>query len=108
MASSIDVAGGGMTPNAISFNVDPITGAIMIIIAIASGMAIIGFRFLASGLADSSVRVLITAVSYTGIWTMLSLLAVPLLNGIEIFGVLIYVALSLLYVIGVIEKISGV
>jgi len=80
----------------------------VIIIAIAVGMAVIGFRVLGSGLSDPSVRVLITAVVYTGIWTMLSLLAIPLLYGIEIFGTLIYIALSLGYVIGVIEKISGV
>ena len=90
------------------FNIDPLEGAIMIIIAIAVATAFVGIKVLGSGLSDPSVRVLITATAYTGLWLVLSVLASPLLFEIEVFGSLIYVSLSIIYVIGVIEKMTGV
>ena len=89
-------------------NIDPLTGAIAIIIALAMATSIIGLRVLGSGLSDESVRTLTIAIIYTSIWTVLSVLAYPLFAGIELFGVLIYVALTIVFVIGVIEKIAGV
>lgn len=88
-------------------NIDPLTGAIAIIMALAITVSIIGIKILGSGLSDESVRTLIIAITYTGIWTVLSILAYALLVSIEIFGLLIYVALTIGYVVGVIEKISG-
>lgn len=89
-------------------NIDPITGAIGIIVIIATATALLGIKVLGSGLSDESVRVLITTTVYASIWTILSLLAIPLISSIEIFGSLIYIILTIGYVIGVIEKISGV
>lgn len=88
-------------------NIDPVIGAITIIIVIATVGAIVGIQVLASGLSPESVRVLIIAIAYTGIWTVLSFLALPLISSIEIFGSLIYVTLTIGYVIGVIEKVGG-
>ena len=88
-------------------NIDALTGAIAIIIALAMITSVIGLRVLGSGLSDASVRTLTIAIIYTSIWTVLSVLAYPLFAGIELFGVLIYVALTIVFVIGVIEKISG-
>lgn len=88
-------------------NIDALTGAIAIIIALAMVTSVIGLRILGSGLSDESVRTLTIAIIYTGIWTLLSVLAYPLFASIELFGVLIYVALTIVFVIGVIEKIAG-
>lgn len=88
--------------------IDPLTGAISIIVVIATATALLGIQFLGSGLSDNSVRVLITVAIYASIWTILSLLAIPLIKGIEFFGTLIYVGLTIGYIIGVMEKISGV
>jgi len=91
-----------------TIGIDALTGAISIIVIIATGTALLGIKILGSGLADPSVRVLITATIYSAIWILLSLLAIPLIHSIEHFGILLYVALTIGYIIGVIEKISGV
>ena len=91
-----------------TINIDELTGAITIIIALAMITSVIGLRVLGSGLSDESVRTLTIAIIYTSIWTILSILAYSLFAIIELFGLLIYVCLTIIFVIGVIEKISGV
>jgi len=92
----------------ITLELDPLIGAIVMIAVIAVAVMILGLRVLASGLSDSSVRIMGVAISYVGIWFFLSVLAMPLIIGIEIFGFVIYISLTLTYTIGVIEKMSGV
>ena len=91
-----------------TINIDDLTGAIAIIITLAMITSVIGLRVLGSGLSDESVRTLTIAIIYTSIWTILSILAYSLFAIIELFGLLIYVCLTIIFVIGVIEKISGV
>ena len=91
----------------IILNIDPIIGAIAMIIIIATVGALIGIQVLASGLSSESVKVLIIAIAYTGLWGTLSILAMPLIISIEIFGGLIYVILTIGFVIGVIDKFGG-
>ena len=91
----------------IILNIDPIIGAISIIIVVATVGAVIGIQILASGLSPESIRVLIMAIAYTGVWTVLSILAIPLIISIEIFGSLIYIVLTMGYVIGIIQKLGG-
>lgn len=90
-----------------SINIDSLTGAIAIIITLAMATSVIGLKVLGSGLSDASVRTLIIAITYTSIWSILSLLAFPLFASIEFFGLLLYISLTIFFVIGVIEKISG-
>ena len=89
-------------------NINPLTGAISIIVILATATALLGIKVLGSGLSDDSVRVLITVTVYASIWTILSLLAIPLIASIEYFGSLLYVVLTIGYIIGISEKISGV
>ena len=91
-----------------TIGIDALTGAIVILVVIATASALLGIKVLGSGLSDDSVRVLITVTIYASIWTILSLLAIPLIYAIELFGTLLYVALTIGYVIGVMDKISGV
>lgn len=91
----------------ILFNIDPVIGAIAMIIVIASIGGVVGIQILGTGLSPESVRVLIMAIAYTGIWGVLSILSLPLISSIEIFGPLIYVVLTLGYVIGIIQKFGG-
>ena len=65
-----------------------------------------GIQVLASGLSPASVRIFILITGYTGIWTALSVLVFSLIVSIEIFGSVIYVSLTIAYVIGVVQKIS--
>lgn len=94
--------------NQATFNIDSTSGAIAIIFIIAIAGSIIGIRILGSGLAETSIRTLTIAMAYTGVWLVLSLLAIPLLFSIELFGSLIYIVLTIGYVIGVIQRITGV
>lgn len=68
---------------------------------------IAGIQVLGSGLSPSSVRILILLIAFVGLWSVLSILAFNLIFSIEIFGSIIYITLTIGYVIGVIQKISG-
>ena len=71
------------------------------------GIALItGIQVLASGLSPASVRVILLITAYTGAWAALSVLVFNLIVSIEIFGSVIYIILTVAYVVGVIQKIS--
>lgn len=87
---------------------DLVIAGIALITAIIFVATIVGVQVLASGLSTASVRVIILATSYIGIWTALSILAFNLISSIEVFGSIIYISLTIGYSIGAIQKISGV
>lgn len=91
----------------IAFNIDPITGMIALMVGIAVFTILIGIQIFASGLSDTSVRAMMIAVSYTGLWGVLSVLSVNTIKSIELIGSVIYVLLTVGYVIGVIDKMTG-
>lgn len=91
-----------------SIDTTTIVGAITIIsITLIATAAITGISVLGSGLNPQSARIIILAITYTGLWTLLSLLAYSLIISIEVFGSVIYVSITIAYVIGVIQSISG-
>lgn len=73
----------------------------IVIVAIATGI-----QFLASGINPASSRIIVLIAGYTGIWTALSVLVFNLILSIQIFGSVIYITLTIAYVIGVVQKIS--
>ena len=87
--------------------IDPVMGLIVIFIFIIVIAALIGIQILASGLSPESVRFIMLAILYFGIWSLLSTMCLNLILNIEIFGTLIYITLTIAYVIGVVQKISG-
>ena len=85
-----------------------IIGAIGIITAIYIGVAgITGISFLSSGINGASARLITLASGYIAIWVLLSILAYNLIVSIEIFGGIIYVMITIAYVIGVAQNLSG-
>lgn len=90
------------------FSIDPLIGAIAIIIIIVGICAIIGIRLLDSGLSDQSQRTLTIGITYIGLWSLFSAMGEPLIRAIPSFGALIYIGLTIMYAIGVIQKIQGV
>jgi len=104
---SATVESGWITDDASVFEIDPFIGMIAILLIIAIFSLVIGFNILASGFSDTGVKALSTGLLYTGLWAVLSVLAFPLFKDIKVFGTLIYVALTIIYVIGVIEKMYG-
>lgn len=89
------------------FNIDPVIGFTATIIVIVVLASVLGIQIIGSGLSPETVRVMIIGISYAGIWIVFSLLAEPLISSIEIFGTLLYVVLTIGYVIGVVQQIAG-
>ena len=87
--------------------IDPVQGLIVIFVVIIVIAAILGIQILASGLSPESVKFIMNAVLYFAIWSLLSIPCFNLIISIEIFGTLIYICLTIAYVIGVIQKIAG-
>ena len=94
----------------ILFQVDTsvlINAGIALIVAVGFVATITGVQVLGSGLNAQSARVLIIIAGYTGIWTALSIVAFQLITSIEVFGSLIYIAITIGYAVGVVQKLSG-
>jgi hypothetical protein len=97
-----------LTPSSSTFAIDSIQGAIAIILVIVVLATVIGIRIVASGLSDSSIKIITMGTTYFGLWALLSVLASSFIFAIETFGSLIYIVLTIVYVIGVVQKgISG-
>lgn len=90
-----------------TFGIDALTGALSIIIGLIAVASIVGIQVLASGISEQSVRTIIIIIGYAGIWGVFSVLAINLILSIELFGVIIYISLTILYTIGVMNKISN-
>ena len=88
------------------FYIDPLVGALVILTAIIVIAGIIGIQILGSGLSDEGHRTVMICTIYAGLWTLLSVLSAPMIFSIEIVGAFIYIILTILYIIGVIKKIS--
>ena len=83
-----------------------IVSGIALLVSVIVVASIVGIQVFASGLSESTVRVIILLTGFIGIWTALSLLVFNLIKSIEVFGSIIYIILTLGYTIGVIQKIS--
>ena len=69
--------------------------------------AIIGITVLSSGLNPQSAKLILLASGYIAIWALLSAISYGLIVSIEIFGGIIYVMLTIAYLIGVVQSLSG-
>jgi len=96
----------GMEFGSHNFNITLVTGAIAIIMVIGLLALGLGIRVLGSGLSETSVKTLVGGIAYTGIWMVLSVMSMPLILNIETFGTIIYVILTVGYVLGVIQKLT--
>lgn len=87
------------TISSAGFNIDAYAGAIgwffiIIGIGVGSGIAVLG-----SGLSDVSVNLLYKAIFYAALWGILSVFPISLMFGIYLFGPLLYISLTIIYVI---------
>lgn len=89
------------------FAIDPIVGALVMFIVIAAVVAIIGFRVLGSGLSEESVKIITMTIAYAGMWGVLSAISFNLVVAIETFGPLIYISLTIVFVVGIFQKNIG-
>lgn len=87
------------------FSIDAYTGAIVWLVVITAIGVGAGIAVLGSGLSDVSVNLLYKAIFYGVVWGILSIFPAPLIFSIDLFGGLIYVSLTIIYVIAVIMVI---
>lgn len=95
------------TPYGITFGINEITGAMAIIIILIYVAVLLGIQIFGSGISEHSIKVVISLTSYLAIWGVFSVLSYNLIISIEIFGIIIYIILTIMYVIGIINKISS-
>lgn len=91
----------------LTFGIDPLVGGLIMLTVVITLAVIIGIRVLGSGLADSSISTIRSAIMYTGLWITLSLASVPLIESISIIGSVMYISLTIFYIVGVFQKITG-
>ena len=84
-----------------------IVAGISLIVAIIIVAGISGITVLGSGLNPQSAKIIIILTGYIGIWSTLTALSFNLIVEIEVFGSIIYIGLTMAYIVGVIQKISG-
>jgi len=89
------------------FTIDPTILGIAAFVAIAGIAALVGIQAFATGLSPESVRIIMICAMYGVVWILLSVFAMPLILSIEIFGIIIYSVLLIMYITGVIQKIAG-
>lgn len=89
-----------------SVGIDAVTGALAVIIALIAISVVVGIQVLGSGISEQSVKAIITITGYISIWGIFSVLSINLINTIQIFGYIIYLVLTIMYTIGVMEKLT--
>lgn len=97
-------------PISIVYGIDTTTlvGAIGIITAVfIVAAALTGITVVSTGLNAQSAKLILLASGYIAIWAMLSVVAFGLIVSIEIFGGIIYVMLTIGYLIGVVQSLSA-
>ena len=76
------------------------------IVGLVGGLIFIGLKIVGSGLNDETVRIISSCIIYGTIWGSLSVFASAYIRDIEIFGVIIWSILSVLYIFGVAIEIT--
>lgn len=88
------------------FYIDEFQGALVIIITVMVIATLFGLQIMGSGFSSTSVRIITIGVSYYGVWGVFSVLSYNLIISIEIIGALIYIVLTIMFSIGILNKFS--
>jgi len=89
-----------------SYVLDNFWLAIGIIIAIAIVVIALGITLFSSGLKEISIKMSSSIILYISVWLFVSVYSFFYIINIEIFGILIYIVLTFMYTIGVINQIT--
>lgn len=84
-----------------------IVAGIALLITLGFVAGITGIQILSSGLSPASVKIIIMVASYTGLWYALSAICINLIASIQIFGSIIYIGITLMYIVGIFQNLSG-
>jgi len=103
---TLEGSGGSDVPVEFALNIDPIEGMIWGLIGLAVAISLIGIRVVGSGLSEKSVHIIITSILYVSFWGALSFFSLELFASIPIFGVALYILLTVLYALGAAMEFS--
>ena len=88
-------------------NMNTLAGQMTFLTIIVIGIAVaVGITILGSGISASNAKIIVMITAYVGIWTILTGLSGALIISIEIYGTVIYICLTIVYIIGVLQQIS--
>jgi len=90
-----------------TFNLSGIQMTMVILIAILAVSIVAGVRVLGTGLSDTSQAMIFNSGIYLGLWGVFSVLAYSLIDDMSTFGWLIWLALTIMLVIGVAQQTIG-
>lgn len=90
-----------------AFTINATQGAILILVTIITIGAIAGIRAVGTGIANISIEIITKGAFYFALWGILSAFAQPLIAEIPLVGTLIYLALTIMYIIGFVQGIGG-
>lgn len=89
----------------LSLDFDMTVGLIGIVVS-AIALGLIGLNFVGSGLSDRSVKIIWNGIVFYGLWTIFSILAFNPIALIPIFGVLLWFILTMVYSLGVFNRMG--
>lgn len=90
-----------------TFSIDETETQLIFLITLITVSAVVGVQILGSGLADTSVRVIIIIIVALAVFGICSVLAWDLMFLNRTIGTVVYIFLLIIYVIGVGQQISG-
>lgn len=89
-----------------NFGIDPVSGAIAIIVTLIALGGVVGIQVLGSGLNSVSSMAIFKLTAFYSIWAIVAVLGIGTILAIPIFGWVIFFALTLAYTIGAIGQVS--
>lgn len=89
-----------------TFALDEFTGAMTILTGVIIISLLVGINIFGTGLSDNTVKTLTVIISHFGLWSMFSIISIDFITAIEIVGTFTYIVLTLMFALGVIQKIS--
>lgn len=87
------------------FYIDPTLGAIVLFTTVIAILVIAGITVVGTGLSTSNA-IAWTGV-YLGLWALISVVGSGFIRSIDVFGWLIYLMITFMYVIGVVQNLSS-
>lgn len=98
---------GGVQENT-EFTFSGIIMAFALLALAITGSALVGISFLGSSLGTETTQALIfNSILYLGVWAVFSILAYPLLGQMWVFGGLIWLIITIIYIVGFANEIQG-
>jgi hypothetical protein len=89
------------------FDIWGLQGAMIILIAAVAVGTVAGISILGSGLSDTSQRIIFNSVLFVSLWAILTIVCSSLIFGTGIIFQLIWVIMTILFVIGLGSAMTG-